>query len=300
MQWNGIYMVHNLETAILRSLTIVAKTGNVSEAAKILNRSQSAISQQIIKLEKNTGHALFLRKGQKMVLTHEGEVLFKYAEEIVALTDKARYFMSNQKSAVEFKVGAPDDYARFFLAEPLKKLGMEYPEISINVSCSNSKELAQKWNDGELDFCVVATSTATEIGHTLREEELCWVSSQTFSLKKDSILPLAGFPAGCYVRDAMESSLDFACRPWRNVFSSNNILTIQDCIASGTAISAIERSLIPAYLKKVDQSFELPRLQNIRIALLNRHKKNNAIQSRLTELVKDYLLNKDTELKCVS
>ena len=62
----------------------VAKTGNLTETAKNLHVSQSALSSQIKQLETNMDVDLFAREGRKLVLTESGKRTLLYAEEIFA------------------------------------------------------------------------------------------------------------------------------------------------------------------------------------------------------------------------
>lgn len=64
----------------LKAFYYVAKVGNISQAAPILNLEQSAFSRQITKLEKHLGYPLFSRHRDGVVLTRKGEELFIIVE----------------------------------------------------------------------------------------------------------------------------------------------------------------------------------------------------------------------------
>lgn len=66
----------------------VAREGGVTAAAEVLHVSQPSISAQIRKLEKAIGHELFRREGRSMTLTHEGKIVFDYADEIFRMGDE--------------------------------------------------------------------------------------------------------------------------------------------------------------------------------------------------------------------
>ena len=61
---------------------VVAKQGKLTQAARLLSISQSALSMQIRQLEENLGQDLFLRKGRALELTEAGRIAFSYAEDI--------------------------------------------------------------------------------------------------------------------------------------------------------------------------------------------------------------------------
>ena len=56
----------------------VARTGNISKAAKELYISQPAISKAIGKLEESLNTTLFFRSSRGVQLTEEGEILYEY------------------------------------------------------------------------------------------------------------------------------------------------------------------------------------------------------------------------------
>ena len=78
----------------------VAKNGNISSVAKESHISQSALSQQIQKLENNLNVKLLNRNNKGVTLTHEGEILYKYSETIINSYEKMQeelYSSQNEK-----------------------------------------------------------------------------------------------------------------------------------------------------------------------------------------------------------
>src|SRR5437879_145373 len=63
----------------LRGSCYPPPSGSISKAAHRMNLSQPAVSQQVQTLENEMGVALFSRRGSKIQLTHDGELLFEMA-----------------------------------------------------------------------------------------------------------------------------------------------------------------------------------------------------------------------------
>ncbi len=63
----------NLDMDVLRTLVTAHQLGSFNRAAEQVGRSQSAISQQIHKLEDRLGQALFRKQGRGLALTEAGE-----------------------------------------------------------------------------------------------------------------------------------------------------------------------------------------------------------------------------------
>ncbi|MBW2524532.1 MAG: transcriptional activator NhaR [Deltaproteobacteria bacterium] len=64
---------------------LVAREGGLAAAATELGLAQSTVSKQVHQLEDVLGHALFTKNGRRLVLTENGRVVFRYAEEIFTL-----------------------------------------------------------------------------------------------------------------------------------------------------------------------------------------------------------------------
>ena len=62
-------MIRNIDVAVARAFLTVVETGSVTLAARQLNLTQGAISQQIRRLEELSVGRLFVRAGRRVVLT---------------------------------------------------------------------------------------------------------------------------------------------------------------------------------------------------------------------------------------
>jgi len=78
----------NLDIKMLRSLHTVAETGNITETARRLGRTQPAITLQLQRLDEICGFNLFRNDGRRMVLTPDGTLVLSYAKSILRLHDE--------------------------------------------------------------------------------------------------------------------------------------------------------------------------------------------------------------------
>ena len=78
-----------MEIRVLKYFLTVAREGNITRAAELLHITQPTLSRQLMQLEDELGAVLFIRGKRKMVLTEEGMVLKRRAEEIIILSEKA-------------------------------------------------------------------------------------------------------------------------------------------------------------------------------------------------------------------
>lgn len=88
----------------------VAKEHSVSKAAAALHVAQPTVSAQLRSLERSLGQKLFERQGRSLVLTPEGEKVFRYADEIFSLGREMLQAVKGepQHAPKRFRVGVSD------------------------------------------------------------------------------------------------------------------------------------------------------------------------------------------------
>lgn len=133
----------------------VAATLSFSEASKKLYISQSAVSQSIKTLEKKLGQSLFIRNTKKVLLTPEGEVLFRHIEPAINLIQKGEEQLTepNQLGG-QLRIGASDTICRYFLVPYLNRFHKEFPEIHIKVMNQTSVGCVDLLESGQVDIIV--------------------------------------------------------------------------------------------------------------------------------------------------
>ena len=101
-------MIPDLDLLLLKSFVAVVETRSLTAAAKRIGRTQSAVSQQIQKLEYVTGKELLGRDRRRLVLTQNGELLLQYARAILRLNDEAWARLSMPEIEGQVRFGTPD------------------------------------------------------------------------------------------------------------------------------------------------------------------------------------------------
>lgn len=77
-----------MELRVLRYFLEVARTENITKAARYLHISQPTLSKQLKELEEELGKKLFVRSNYSIRLTSEGMLLRRRAQDIVNMADK--------------------------------------------------------------------------------------------------------------------------------------------------------------------------------------------------------------------
>jgi LysR family glycine cleavage system transcriptional activator len=124
----------------LRSLAAfdaAARLGSISRAAEDLALTQSAISQQLLKLEQALGQSLFLRKGKGVVLTAAGELLHETVRETLARLDAGLDRIEPYRNANSVVMACSADFAHGWLIPRLPLLKAIYPTSEIWIDTKN-------------------------------------------------------------------------------------------------------------------------------------------------------------------
>ncbi|MFZ0589289.1 MAG: LysR family transcriptional regulator [Bryobacteraceae bacterium] len=121
------------DTDLLHSFGAVAESGGFTNAAKLLNSTQSTVSAQIHRLENEAGSPLFVRSTRVVELTSAGETLLGYARTILGLNEDARLRLSGVRHAGKVRIGANEDLTDSWLPEVLHRFGSHHPEIEVEL-----------------------------------------------------------------------------------------------------------------------------------------------------------------------
>ena len=131
MDWDKLKIFHT-----------VAEAGSFTNASTILNLSQSAISRQIQSLEKDLKINLFERHARGLVLTSNGEYLFKTANDVISKLKEVESNLSEEKNQIKGKliVTTVVSFGTTWLTPRIKEFMDLHPEIEIELIFSD-KEL---------------------------------------------------------------------------------------------------------------------------------------------------------------
>lgn len=146
-----------MEFRVLRYFLTVAREGSFTGAAKFLHITQPTLSRQLKELEEELGKKLFIRKSHNIVLTDEGRLLRKRAEEIIGMVDKVEkefYSMEDTVSG-DVYIGGGETDAMKLIAKIVKGLQSTYPNIKYHLYSGNSEEVTEQLDKGLLDFGIL-------------------------------------------------------------------------------------------------------------------------------------------------
>ena len=98
-----------LDVDQLRAFVAIAETGSFTKAAEVVNKTQSAVSMQMKRLEERLERPIFARDGRASKLTEDGQRLLDYARRIVKLNVETLAAFSDAELSGRVRLGVPDD-----------------------------------------------------------------------------------------------------------------------------------------------------------------------------------------------
>ncbi len=258
-----------LDTEQLRSFLAIVDSGSFTRAAERVHKTQSAVSMHVRRLEEQLGCALFVKQGRGARLSQEGEKLIDYARRIMQIEAVAVAALSRKGLSGRIRLGIPDDYAEFFLADILSLFYQRHPGVEVAVVCENSVGLAAQLRAGALDLAVVTDCEGVENIEPIRDEQLVWVASRRYQIDPTLPLSLAMGSPTCIWRRIAEQALDSSNRATRSLLVSKNFSAIGPVVRAGLAVTVLPRDAVPADLRILGSESGLPPLASSRMGLIH-------------------------------
>ncbi|HEX8777985.1 MAG TPA: LysR family transcriptional regulator [Rhodanobacter sp.] len=157
----------NFDIDTLRSFATGIELGSFAQAAERLNRSTSAVSAQLKKLEQQAGAPLLRKAGRGMALTEAGEMMLGYARRLLELNDEAAAAIRGAELEGRVRLGLQEDFGESLLPAVLGRFARAHPRLHIEARIARNAELLDGVNKGKLDLAL-AWEAGTGSPHAVR------------------------------------------------------------------------------------------------------------------------------------
>jgi LysR family cys regulon transcriptional activator len=194
----------------LKSLvTIIENNFNISQAAQQLNLVQSAVSQQISRLEEEIGVKIFIRAGKRLSgITPAGEEIVAYAYRTLANANSILEIAQDHISVDQgmLRLGATHTQAQYILPPVIKAFSQEYPDIELQIHQGTPQQLVNKAIYDEVDFsiCTEALGQNADLlslpSYNWNRSLIAPADSPILNNKKLSLEILSQYPIVTYVQ----------------------------------------------------------------------------------------------------
>src|SRR5262245_51300393 len=189
--YEEIFVRRDIDISLLRAFAAVAETGGVTSAARLLNLTQAAVSQQIKRLEDFFALGLFDREQRRLALTPTGERLLAYAQRILALNDEIWGVMTSPDHEGEVRFGVPHDIVTPFVPPILKTFNQCWPRVRVTLVCQATLKLLRLLDNREIDLTLTTEKDPGEGGDLLMPDQLLWVGARGGEAHKRRPLPVS-------------------------------------------------------------------------------------------------------------
>ncbi len=281
-------MSRPLEIDLLRSFAVIAEVRSLSRAAERVGRTQSALSQQIKRLEEIVDQPLFQRTGRGVALTSPGERLLVHAQRILRLHDEAMADLCGTGLSGSIRFGCPDDYAAVFLPSLLRQFSSQHPHALVEVVCVPTPRLLEQLDKRAVDLAMVslplgASGTDDEI---IRREQLVWIGSPELDAAHFDPLPLALSDPDTLDHIAACEALERAGRAYRVAYASSSLAGLTALVRSGQAFAVMTQTAVPPDLAILNGDPALPPLPAVGITIKFARKRPSLLTAAFAEHIR--------------
>ena len=143
-----------MELRVLRYFLAVAREENITRAAALLHVTQPTLSRQLMQLEDELGVKLFRRSQYRVVLTDDGMLLRRRAQEIVELADKAQRELQHTEAELtgEVAIGCGESVGMTFLSEHIREFRRLHNQVQFRIYSANADDVKERIEKGLLDM----------------------------------------------------------------------------------------------------------------------------------------------------
>jgi DNA-binding transcriptional LysR family regulator len=148
----------------LRTFLTVARRLSFTRAAEELHLTQPAVSAHVRKLERAIGGPLFEQIGRRVSLTAVGQVMFRYAEQVLALEDELRVAIADVQGTCQgaLAIGTSTTIGISVLPELLRRYRQANPLVRLQARIGNFGEVVHGLLDGHLDVGLMSNEADTD------------------------------------------------------------------------------------------------------------------------------------------
>ena len=228
----------NLDLDLLRTFVAVADLSTFAAAAVAVRRTQSAVSQQMQRLEQLVGKELFARHGRNKLLTEQGIQLLGYARKILRFNDEACMSLMFGSLQGTLTVGASDETADTILPCLLNRIGSFYPRLTLEIKVLKHLDIVDMLKSGAIDLALTTRQTKGSDMLTLRTSPTLWYCAADYVLPQGESVPLVLLDAPDPFREEIVEVLNAAGVAWHLSHAASSMAGVKAAVKAGLGVTA--------------------------------------------------------------
>ncbi|WP_206922421.1 LysR family transcriptional regulator [Alicyclobacillus suci] len=181
-----------LKLSQLQLFCSVVENGGYTRAAEHLNMTQPAVSQQVRILERQLDARLFVRRGNQVLLSEVGKVVYEYAQNMLRLDSRLRAAVQSLSSKENETVvlGSNRPFGRYLLPNILAEYCKKFPNAKVDVHYANSEEICEQVLNNMVDIGLVTWDPSIELpprltSRVMRNDPWCLVAASHSSWARE-------------------------------------------------------------------------------------------------------------------
>ncbi|MNK91692.1 HTH-type transcriptional regulator GltR [compost metagenome] len=282
----------DLEIDLLRAFIAVAETGSFTAAAEVVARSQSAVSQKIIRLEEILGMRVFERTSRTLTLTAEGERLLVGARKMMLHFDSFMREMRAPVTVNTLRLGISENLVPTQLPRLLSRFSKLYPDLELELTTGLSNDLLADHEAGRLDVVISKRKMgAAQRGRIIWREPLVWIAAKDYEIEAARPLRLVMMRPPCAYRAIMVEALASVQREWSSACLASNLGGVQAAVAAGLGITALGTSFLQEGMRIIEPSEKLPTLPSTEVAVIGDEPRTQHLLQPLVALLTEGLMS---------
>lgn len=276
-----------MDLELYRTFLAICDTRSFTAAARQVGRTQSAVSQQIRRLETALGHPLFERESSPVNLTEYGKSLLRPARTIVSTHAEAMAKFRRTSFGGIVVVGIADAYVNRILQDVARLFAMLYPDGTISFVIDDSLGLSRRIADGSIDLAFVTEGNCPTRGPVVFRDRLVVVGPSEVDLSSADPLPVAVWDERNEDEVPLTAALEAMNRKYRAVCVCRSVHAQHMAVTAGLCVAVlVEGSMVPgerAYLE--DDGFPVMKELTVRL------ERSSAKRSQVIDFLHDQYLS---------
>jgi DNA-binding transcriptional LysR family regulator len=277
-----------MDIELYKTFLAISDSGSFTAAAEQVHRTQSAVSQQMKRLEEALGHPLFERRSGNVDLTEYGKSLLAYARNIVDTHAEVLRAFKRANFGGIVVVGIADAYVNRITRDVAVEFMKLYPEATINIVIDDSLGLSRRIADGSVDLAFVTEGNCPTRGPVAFRDRLVVIGPAKVDLHKADPLPLAVWDERNQDEVPLIAYLNSVNRGYRIAYVCRSVHAQHAAITAGLCVAVlVEGSMVEgerAYLE--EEGF--PVMKQLTIRLERSRAKKSKVIDRLEEHFLEY------------
>ncbi|WP_077001603.1 LysR family transcriptional regulator [Variovorax sp. KK3] len=281
---------NTLDMEQLRTFVAVIEAGSLTAAAPQVFLSQSAVSEQMRKLEERTGQSLLSRSKAGVVPTVAGARLLAHAQRLLALVDEALRDLRGESLEGELRLAVTDYFRPGELARLLARLGERYPHVRLHVSVLKSGQIEAGYAQGQFDVGLSMRllgqgDKAQAKSPVLRRESLAWMAADGVQVVRGQPLRLLVLPDTCSLHQFTVDLLRRRQVPHTVAHVASGVAGLQSALAAGLGVACLNESALSEGVSRLAPPHGLPALLRVAFHLLPPRRGETAFVTRAREVL---------------